>query len=590
MEILKLNALQGPNCWSNTHPRLIVLELDLLNYGARPSNSLQGFTEALEKLLPSLGENPSSDNCEGGFSQRLRRGIPLSCVIEQVALELQSLAGMSCSFGRTHYVASKGVYQIVFSYEFEKAGLYAAKTAVSIVECLALSKPYLCLENDLSYLQQIRVLASPAPGILSILREAEKRNIPYYRLDNEPFYRLGQGCNQKLLCATLGSQNSSIGVDNTYDETAVKKILDSQCIPVTQSSSVKGQSFIFLVINFKLAAVIKQNQPTAQIKEEKEITPTEVTAQTHPSYAFLAERVARLMHLSVCEVVIVSEDIRLPLNETSKAVYEVNATPRLGQYPLVKPIAASIIDMLYPPNQSSRIPIVAFTGVKGQPGLAQLIASMAEKYDFSSGFTSINGACITGQPITFNNDKPFNQVRAVLRDPAVNFAVFECDAESIYDFGLAFDHCDVGIVMNVAKENSDFERVKETIVRSVHSKGYCILNADDDQVYAMRTVPDCPVALFSLNADNLRISEHCQQNGLTAYFEDQFLIVRKGNKIKCRIYLPEITQGSIAQNILATVLVYACFEFNMDSIDRKLASILEKEQSDAPRLYDVVPE
>lgn len=155
--------------------------------------------------------------------QRLRRGIPLSSVIEQVALELQSLAGMTCSFGRTQYIASSGVYQIIFSYELEEAGLYAAKTAVSIVECLALCKPYLCLENDLSYLEQIRLLVSPAPGILSILKEAEKRNIPYYRLDNEPFYRLGQGCNQRLLCATLGSQNSSIGVDNAYDETAAKK-------------------------------------------------------------------------------------------------------------------------------------------------------------------------------------------------------------------------------------------------------------------------------------------------------------------------------------------------------------------------------
>ncbi|KTD51382.1 cyanophycin synthetase [Legionella quinlivanii] len=589
MEILKLNALQGPNYWSTTHTRLIVLELDLLNYETRPSNSLQGFTDALERLFPSLAENPSSDSCEGGFLQRLRRGIPLSSVIEQVALELQSLAGMTCSFGRTQYIASRGVYQIIFSYELEEAGLYAAKTAVSIVECLALCKPYLCLENDLSYLKQIRLLASPAPGILSILKEAEKRNIPYYRLDNEPFYRLGQGCNQRLLCATLGSQNSSIGVDNAYDETAAKKILASQGIPVIQSSSVKGHNFIFLVINFKLAAVIKQNQPITDSKDDNEMTSMEVTAQTHTSFVFLAERVARLMHLHLCEVVIVSEDIRLPLNETSKAIFQVNAAPRIDQYPFVKHIAASVIDMLYPPHQSSRIPIVALTGVKGQPGLAQLIASMADKYDFSSGFTSVNGACIAGQPITLTNDKPFNQARAVLRDPAVNFAVFECDAESIYDFGLAFDHCDIGIVMNVAEESSAFARAKEAILRSVHSKGYCILNADNDLVYSMRTIPDCPVALFSLNADNLRINEHCQQNGLSAYLEDHFLIVRKGNKIKCRIYLPEITESCLAQNILTTVLVFACFEFNLDSIDQKLASILEREKS-APRLSDVVLE
>jgi cyanophycin synthetase len=55
-------------------------------------------------------------------------------VIEHIALEIQTLAGMETGFGRTRSTGEHGVYNVVFSYIEEAVGLYAAKAAVRIAE------------------------------------------------------------------------------------------------------------------------------------------------------------------------------------------------------------------------------------------------------------------------------------------------------------------------------------------------------------------------------------------------------------------------------------------------------------------------
>ena len=73
-------------------------------------------------------------------------------VIEHIALELQTLAGMDCGFGRTRTTGTEGIYYVVFSYMEDDAGVYAAKAAVKIAQALVDAVPY-----DLAYdIQQLR--------------------------------------------------------------------------------------------------------------------------------------------------------------------------------------------------------------------------------------------------------------------------------------------------------------------------------------------------------------------------------------------------------------------------------------------------
>jgi hypothetical protein len=56
---------------------------------------------------------------EGIFS-RVERGTWMGHVIEHIALEIQTLAGMDTGFGRTRETKTLGTYNVVFSYTEER--------------------------------------------------------------------------------------------------------------------------------------------------------------------------------------------------------------------------------------------------------------------------------------------------------------------------------------------------------------------------------------------------------------------------------------------------------------------------------------
>src|SRR5215204_4435557 len=136
MKVLSTRVMRGPNYWSTYRQQLIVMKLDLEESEDYPTNKIDGFAERIQALMPSLYNHRCSEGKPGGFFERVRRGTWLGHVIEHVALELQSLAGMPCGFGRTRSAGKRGVYNVVFAYQVEAAGLYAAKAAVHLVQAL----------------------------------------------------------------------------------------------------------------------------------------------------------------------------------------------------------------------------------------------------------------------------------------------------------------------------------------------------------------------------------------------------------------------------------------------------------------------
>ncbi|MEO9022750.1 MAG: cyanophycin synthetase, partial [Ginsengibacter sp.] len=105
------------------------MTLDLEELEEKPSNKIDGFAKNLEKLLPTLYEHRCSEGEPGGFLKRLEEGTWMGHVIEHVALELQTLAGMDMGFGRTRGTGKEGEYFVVFDYMEEEAGVFAAKSA-----------------------------------------------------------------------------------------------------------------------------------------------------------------------------------------------------------------------------------------------------------------------------------------------------------------------------------------------------------------------------------------------------------------------------------------------------------------------------
>src|SRR5690349_4778862 len=134
MEILSIRVLNGPNYWSVRRHKLIWMKLDLQELEEKPTNKIPGFHERLQKLFPGLYSHECSVGTPGGFFQRVDEGTWMGHVIEHLALELQTLAGMDTGFGRTRETSEKGIYNVVFAYMEAEAGIYAAKACVRIAQ------------------------------------------------------------------------------------------------------------------------------------------------------------------------------------------------------------------------------------------------------------------------------------------------------------------------------------------------------------------------------------------------------------------------------------------------------------------------
>ncbi len=241
MRILEIKILRGPNYWSVRRSKLIQVKLDLEEMEHKPTNTIPGFRERLELMFPTMYEHRCSVGQPGGFFQRVDEGTWMGHVIEHVALELQTLAGMNCGFGRTRGTGVEGEYFVVFTYMEEDAGVYAAKAAVRIAEALVSGAHY-NLEEDIQRLREIREETRLGPSTGCIVDEAARRGIPYIRLNKHSLVQLGYGVHQKRIRATIASTTGNIAVDIACDKEETKNLLEAAEIPVPRGVVIRTEA------------------------------------------------------------------------------------------------------------------------------------------------------------------------------------------------------------------------------------------------------------------------------------------------------------------------------------------------------------
>ncbi len=249
MKIREIRAMRGPNYWSIRRHKLIVMKLDLLEMEELPTNKISGFSERLEAMFPTLYAHECSEGCPGGFFKRVKEGTWMGHVVEHIALEIQTLAGMDVGFGRTRSTSEHGVYNVVFTYMEEKAGLYAARAAVRIAEAIAANEEY-NLEEDIQNMREIREDERLGPSTGSIVEEAQARGIPWIRLNRHSLVMLGYGVNQKRIQATVTSNTSSIAVEIACDKEDTKNLLEAANIPVPKGKIIYDEEDLKRAIEY----------------------------------------------------------------------------------------------------------------------------------------------------------------------------------------------------------------------------------------------------------------------------------------------------------------------------------------------------
>ncbi|HYO21407.1 MAG TPA: cyanophycin synthetase [Flavisolibacter sp.] len=231
MKVREIKVLRGPNFWSIKRHKLIQVTLDLEELEHRPTDEIPGFLERLQQLLPSLHEHRCSVGKPGGFFERVQRGTWMGHVIEHIALEIQTLAGIDVSFGQTRDLEEDGVYHMVFEYGEEAEGRYTVGAAIRIAEALIKGEAY-DLQSDIAEIRRLWFKEKLGPSTGSIVDEARKRNIPVIRLDNDSLVQLGYGSKLRRIEATITSHTSSLAVEVAGDKDKTKKILQDANLPV----------------------------------------------------------------------------------------------------------------------------------------------------------------------------------------------------------------------------------------------------------------------------------------------------------------------------------------------------------------------
>ena len=74
MKIREIRAMRGPNYWSIRRHKLIVMKLDLEEMEEKPSNSINGFSERMEAMFPTMYSHECSESQPGGFFKRVKDG------------------------------------------------------------------------------------------------------------------------------------------------------------------------------------------------------------------------------------------------------------------------------------------------------------------------------------------------------------------------------------------------------------------------------------------------------------------------------------------------------------------------------------
>ena len=182
------------------------------------------------------------------------------------------------------------------------------------------------------------------------------------------------------------------------------------------------------------------------------------TIEAHPDNVEIAETAAQIVGLDVAGIDFICPDIATPVRETGGAIVEVNAAPgfRMHTHPTEgepQYVARPVIDSLFPPGSSARIPIVAVTGTNGKTTTVRMIAHILKLMGRRVGMTSTDGIVVDGRLIKKGDMSGPKSAQIVLQNPTVDTAVFEVARGGILREGLGYDRNDVAVVTNVTGDH-----------------------------------------------------------------------------------------------------------------------------------------
>lgn len=270
----------------------------------------------------------------------------------------------------------------------------------------------------------------------------------------------------------------------------------------------------------------------------------DVTDLLHPEVAHAAALAARIVGLDIAGIDLVCEDISRPLAEQRGAIIEVNASPGLLAH--TKPasgtarnVGKDIIEHLFAPDDTARIPVVGVTGSLGCSLITRLIGCLVNITGKEVGVANGEGLYLNARVISNRDSTSVEAGQRILINRNVQTAVFESNARSILQDGLPYDRCTVGVVTDMAgladlaefhiHDDDALRNVIRTQVDVILPDGVAVLNAANEQVAALAELCDGGVIFYAFDEQNPVLAAHRAAGERIVFVRDGRIMLAEGD-------------------------------------------------------------
>lgn len=234
--IRRMTSLGGPGFWTYRPAVEAVIDIGVLE--DHPSNTLPGFYERLTSWLPGLIEHRCSVGRRGGFLMRLRDGTWPGHIMEHVALELQTQAGMKIGFGKARMTHEHAVYKVVIRSDDEQVGRRALEAARDLVMAAINDRPF-DVTATIAGLARLVEQRTLEPGTACVVEAARLRGIPAIRLNDGNLVQLGHGAAQRRIWHAGSDATSAIAEGIARNRELSRQLLSAAGVPVPEASMVE---------------------------------------------------------------------------------------------------------------------------------------------------------------------------------------------------------------------------------------------------------------------------------------------------------------------------------------------------------------
>ena len=312
-------------------------------------------------------------------------------------------------------------------------------------------------------------------------------------------------------------------------------------------------------------------------------TAIDVTDTIHPDNREMAIRSIKAIGLDIGGVDFLCKDISESYREAGGGICEVNAGPgfRMHVAPsegTPRDVGGAVVNMLFPPESPSRIPIAAITGTNGKTTTSRMLSHILKMSGLTVGQTSTDGVYIDGNLSVPGDMTGPVAAHMILRDPSVDAAVMEVARGGMLRAGLGFQTCNVSACLNVTADHLGLRGI-DTLEQLAEVKRVpievatdaAVLNADDPYCLQMADYTEAErLCYVTMNPAHPLVKKHIQAGGQAFVLEQGMnghMITIYDNESHTPLVwthlIPATIEGRAMHNV-QNAMFAAALAYNMD--------------------------